>query len=149
MAGEVGNNIDYDHVWAFTFEIEGVEAGQFESAGPLKQTAATAEQRVGGKKFIQAHSTTTVKSENITLKRGASSDDQLWKWWQNTKTGVQDKRNCTLIQNDSEGNPIREYPLSQCLIIEYEAGTWDATKDGEFQHETVVLKYIDFDRVET
>jgi phage tail-like protein len=147
MAGIVGDNILYDQVWAFLFEIEGVEVGRFMEAGPLKQSVGVAVQKQGGARTATNKATTTFSSEPITLKRGASDDDTLWQWWLNVKRGIQDRRNCTLVQLGPDGETrVKEYPITDAIMSSYTAGTWDRSKETENQTEECTLEYIDFDR---
>lgn len=147
MSGLVSDNINYDQPWAFLFEIEGVTVGKFQEAGPLKQTADVAVQHEGGSRTAVNKATTKFKSEPMTLKRGASDNDELWLWWVNTKRGLQDKRNCTLVQLAPDGQTeVKRFPLTDAIMTSYQAGTWDATKTTENQLEEIGLEYIDFDR---
>ncbi len=143
----IGQPLRYYQMWAFIVEIDGVNVAGFTKAGPLKQSFGLAEQHEGGALTVVDITPTKYKTEPITLERGASDNIELWTWWDNQKQGITDKRNVSIVAQDSQGNVSARWNLKNCVIKEFEAGSFDGKNETENLVEKLVIQPIDMTRV--
>lgn len=147
MADEIGDAVSYFQGWAFGLEIDGILVGNFEMVGPLKQEFAIIAQESGGARTTVDETIGKYKTEKVTAQRGQSSNNELWLWHLNNKAGIKDKRNCSVVQYDTDGiTPLLRWNLALCNMTSFDAGSFDATKDANMI-EKIELKPIDIDRV--
>jgi phage tail-like protein len=143
----VGKPRTYHKKFLFTVEIAGVDSARFQSAGPIEAEVAVVEQWEGGALTADT-SPGRMKSASVTLKRGATSSLDLWKWWKQVANiaandGVIDdqyKRTIDLVQLDRDGSELRRWTLHDAWPSKFGAGDWDNTADAN-NIESVVLQY--------
>lgn len=71
----------------FLVEIDGIAAAGFSEISGLEQTIETEEFREGGAHFVHKLPKGIAQS-NLTLKRGMSNSDALWKWFAACRNAV-------------------------------------------------------------
>ena len=143
---QIGQSLQYQQKWAFTVEIDSVVVAGFTKVGPLKQTQGLVSQEEGGRIEVVDETPSKVKTEKVTLERGASDNNELWVWWNNQRSGIPDKRNVTIVAQDPQGNPKTRYPLYLCNILEFEAGDFDGKNETENSVEKMVIKPLTMDK---
>ncbi len=92
---------------------------------------------------------------DVTLERGATQDRHILDWFQDVAitssglglTGVNDKRNLDIVQQDRDGTTLRRWSLSRAWPVKFVAGDWDNEPD-ENVIESVTLTYDYFERVQ-
>jgi phage tail-like protein len=70
------------------------------------------------------------KFSNITLKRGFTSSDALWKWRQSVLDGKTKRSPGTIILQDEEGKPALTWKFEQGWPSKWEGPSMDAKGDG-------------------
>lgn len=149
----VGKPRSFHKKFLFTVEILGVTSARFQSCGPIKASVGVIEQWEGGA-IAADTSPGRMKTESVTLKRGATSDLDLWRWWKQVvnvaaNTGVIDdeyKRTFDVVQNDRDGTELRRWTLHDAWPTAFSAGEWDNTADANNVEElTLTYKYFDPD----
>jgi phage tail-like protein len=143
----VGSPLQYFQKFAFVVQIDGVSVGGFNKAGPIKQTWGIAEQHEGGALTVVDVSVTKYKTEKLTLERGGSNNNELWLWHANQKQGIVDKRNVSVVAQDSQANTLARYNYTLCVIGEFEAGDFDGKNETENIIEKLVLVPVDMNKV--
>lgn len=88
----------------FLVEIDGIIAGGFSEASGLQVEIETEEYREGGVNDYVHKLPKITKYQNITLKRGTTDSEVLWKWHQDAVTGKIQRKAGRIILLDSEGN---------------------------------------------
>lgn len=143
----IGKPRSYHKGFLFQVEILGVESARFQYAGPLKLEVAVIEQWEGGA-IAADTSPGRVKTPTVTLKRGVTSDIDLWKWMKQVaniaaNSGVVDdeyKRTFDIVQLDRDGTELRRWTLHDAWPSSLTAGEWDNTADKNVIEE-VTLTY--------
>lgn len=147
----IGKPRSYFKKFLFTVEIPGVGFAGFQKAGPLKGTVGVVEQWEGGA-IAADKSPGRYKQEDITLERGATTDQDLWQWFKMVanvaaNSGVVDpkyKRDLTITQRDRDGTVLRTWTVHQAWPSAFEAGDWDNTADSNtIESVTIVSKWAD------
>lgn len=146
-----GTPRNYHKKFAFVVECEGITYAGFESSSELEAEIAKIEQHEGGA-LIPDKSPGRVKMTDITLRRGASQDDDLWKWWKQVVnvsansglTNGEYKRDLEIVQLDRDGSVLRRWAVFGAWPTKFGAGSWDNNAD-ENVIESLVLTFDLFD----
>ena len=87
----------------FLVEIKGLIKGGFSEVSGLQAETEFEEIREGGVNDYVHKLPTITKYPNITLKRGITDCDVLWKWHQDVVNGKVERKTVFIILQDSEG----------------------------------------------
>lgn len=151
----VGQARSYHKRFLFRVEIPGVAWAGFQKCGELKETTAVISQWEGAGQLTWNAAYTSpgrVKTSDVTLERGATSDLDLWRWYRQVSdagagSGAVDeayKRSVQIVQLDRDGNELRRFALRAAWPTEYSAGDRDNTADGN-SVESLTLTYEYFE----
>ncbi len=90
--------------YRFLVEIDGLIVGGFTDVSGLDITVDTEDYREGGVNDHVHKLSKGVKQQNITLKRGLSDSDVLWKWHRDTVNGKIKRKMGRIVLLNSMGN---------------------------------------------
>lgn len=149
----LGQARSFHKKFKFIIEIDSVAHAGFNKCSALESEVAKVEYYEGGS-LIPDKSPGRVSFSDVTLERGASKDDDLFKWYQqvakaSSNSGLVDpkyKRNLDIVQQDRDGKTIRRWRLTGAWPTKFGAGEWDNDSD-ENVIESVTLTYDFFDKV--
>lgn len=140
----------------FIVEIDGVAVAGFQKAGPLTATVGVVKQREGGR-LAAVKDPGLYEAEDITLERGATSDQDLWNWFKevvdatnNGGTGLNTpgfKRNYDLVQQDRDGSTVGRWRGFNVWPNTFSGGEWDNDAE-ENVIESVTLAQEFFDKIQ-
>ena len=88
----------------FLVEIQGLVVAGFSEASGLSAETEFDEQREGGVNEFVHKLPKLTKYPNLTLKRGITESEVLWKWHHDVKMGKVKRTTIHLVLLDSEGN---------------------------------------------
>jgi phage tail-like protein len=94
----------------------------------------------GGVNDRQIHLIGPVKPAQLTLKRGMTSNLQLWNWMALMAQGQSVPAAGTITMWDSDGTPVIEFALENCLPVRMRAPALRAS-DGAVAIEELALVY--------
>lgn len=94
----------------------------------------------GGVNDRQIHLIGPVKFAQLTLKRGMTSNLQLWTWLALTAQGTVAPASGTVTMWDTDATPVVEFALQGCLPVRMRAPSLNA-KDGLVAVEELALVY--------
>ena len=77
---------------------------------------------------------------NITLKRGITNNDELWKWRENLMKGTADRREISIVLLDTTGAEKIRWNLTNCWPTTWSGAELNATSD-EVAVETLELAH--------
>src|SRR5438067_1383898 len=100
-----GQQPTYYRAFQFSVEIQGISQARFQEVGGLDATTDVVEYREGGTMLGNLKFPGQTKHSNLTLKRGYTDDDQLWKWYEDVMTGRTEniRKNISVVQQDMAG----------------------------------------------
>jgi phage tail-like protein len=135
----------------FVVEIDGVASSGFQKSSELGMEVAKVEYSEGGT-LIPDKSPGRVSFTDVTLERGATKDEDLFKWMKDvanvaSNSGLVDakyKRDLDIVQQDRDGKTLRRWRLTNAWPTNFVAGEWDNEAD-ENVIEKVTLTYDYFD----
>jgi phage tail-like protein len=118
---------------------------EFAECDGLEMTMEPKTVREGGNNIQQIHLVGPVTYGNLTLKRGMTSNLDLWKWFSlatgNTRRGTK-ARGVILMRNGNGRNTVR-FRLMDCLPLKIKAPALNA-KDGILAIEEMQITYGSF-----
>lgn len=128
----------------FRVEIDGLVQAGFSEVSGLRVETETEEYREGGVNDYVHKLPKVTKQSNISLKRGLTRSDVLWKWHQDVVKGKIKRKSGRIILLDSEGNETWRWAFTGAYPIkwigpEFRAGGGDAVAiEGlDFAHNGV------------
>ncbi len=144
----------------FVIEIDDVAYAGFQKSSELAAEIAKIEQWEGGT-LIPNKSPGRVTVSDITLERGATSDQDLFNWFRDVANLVGDagggaggrgsglkeadfKRTFDIVQLDRDGEELRRWTIDGAWPIKFVAGEWDNDAD-ENVIESLTLTIDTFD----
>lgn len=112
----------------FRVEIDNLTVGSFSECSGLTAEGDSVDYREGTdipltvRKLIGLR-----KFTNVVLKRGYTTNNELWNWYKNIANGIADRRNGSIILMDEERNDVMRWNLERCWINKIEGPTFNAT----------------------
>jgi phage tail-like protein len=86
------------------------------------------------------------KYSNIMLKRGYTTNRELWDWYMNIVNGVPDRRNVTIVLKNEQRQPVMRWHADEAWINKIEgpgfkaAGNEVAIESVELVHEGLTVE---------
>ncbi len=148
-----GSPRSFYKAFKFVVEIDGVESARFQKCSKLEAEVAVIEQFEGGD-ITADKSPGRVKFSDITLERGATKDQDLFKWFKEVidvsiNGGLVDakyKRNLDIVAQDRDGTTLRRYRVFDAWPTKRSVGDWDNDKDENLM-ESVTLAFRYYDEI--
>ncbi len=124
----------------FWVEWDGIVHAGFRECTGLTATRAVTSYREGtDKTLVQRQLPGLNTFGNISLKRGITDNDELWKWHQELITGEEIKRrNVSIILASDKGEETLRWDLENCWITTWTGPDFNATS-SEVAIESVEL----------
>lgn len=158
LFGQVRN---FHKKFKFVVEIDGIGYAGFQACSELSAEIAKIEQHEGGS-LIPNKSPGKLTVADVTLKRGATSDVDLWNWFKSVVdmtadggggagaqgAGLKDpdfRRSLDLVQLDRDGEELRRWTVEGAWPNKFIAGEWDNEAD-ENVIESITLVIDTFDK---
>ena len=114
--------------------------GAFAECDGLEMTMEPKTVESGGVNDRQIHLIGPVKFAQLTLKRGMTSNLQLWQWMTMTAQGTVAPASGTVTMWDSDSTPVIEFALEGCLPVRIRAPSLNA-REGQVAVEELALVY--------
>ena len=137
----------YYRAFQFTVEIDGISQARFQEVGGLDATIDVIEYREGGDMLGARKLPGQTKHSNLSLKRGYTTDVQLWTWFEDVMTGRTEniRKNVSVVQIDMAGQEVLRWNLFQAFPVKYTAPAFNA-KGNDLAIETLELAYERIER---
>jgi phage tail-like protein len=118
---------------------------EFAEVDGLEMTMEPKTLKEGGNNTSQIHLLGQVSYGNLTLKRGMTSNQDIWKWFQSVANNARPGSVATgvILMKDAAGKPVVRYTVSNCLPIKLKAPALNA-KDGILAIEELQIAYDQF-----
>jgi phage tail-like protein len=137
----------YFRAFQFLVEIDGVSQARFQEVGGLDATTDIVEYREGGDNLGTRKFPGQTKHSNLSLKRGYTSDTQLFDWYEGVITGVgaETRKNISVVQLDMTGQEVFRWNLFRAFPVKYTAASYNA-KGNDLAIETLEVAYERIER---
>jgi phage tail-like protein len=131
----------------FRVELDNTSVASFREAGGLSMTTDSVDYREGNDVPLSVRKLTGLSKPtgHITLKRGFTKNQDLWKWYKNILNGVPDRRNGSIVLQDEQHNDVLRWNFENGWICKWEGPAMNATSNDvaiesiEICHERVEL----------
>ena len=105
----VGDRVDPVQAHHFWVEVEGMAVGGFREVSGLSSTQDPVEYREGNEGPTVRKLPGLNTYANITLRRGVTTDDTLWRWRQAAMEGRVERRTGSIVLIDERGDEVRRW----------------------------------------
>lgn len=128
----------------FRVEIDGITEAGFQECSGLDVTTDPVEYREGTDPPHMRKLTGLNKYSPITLKRGITDSDTLWKWQQTVTTGRTERRNISIVLMNEKGEEKWRWNLRNAWPSKWTAPAFNASSNDiavetlEICHEEMV-----------
>jgi phage tail-like protein len=123
-----GTRTDPFRAFNFRVEFDGLTVGSFSECSGLTAEGDSVDYREGTDIPLTVRKLVALrKFTNIVLKRGYTTNNELWAWYKNISSGVADRRNGSIILMDEERNEVMRWQVENAWINKIEAPTFNAT----------------------
>ena len=123
----------------FVVEADGITVGGFSECTGLDSETDVIEYREGNEQGITVRKLPGLKKfSNITLKRGVSTNLELYTWRKTVMDGAIERKNVSIVLNDEQGNERVRWSLQNAWPCKYVAPELKASAN-EIAIETVEL----------
>lgn len=125
-----GERTDPYRGFNFRVEIDNTAVAGFRECTGLSLTTDPVDYREGTDKALHVRKLTGLrKFANISLKRGFTANQELWKWYKNMLNGVTDRRNGAVVLQDEQHNDVLRWQFENGWICKWEGATMNATSN--------------------
>jgi phage tail-like protein len=111
----------------FILEIEGTTSAGFTEVAGLNTESDVIEYREGSDPNHMRKLPALVKFGNITLKRGYTTNRDLWEWRKSTLDGLTQRKSGAIILRDEAQQDALRWEFSNAWINKYEGPALNAT----------------------
>jgi phage tail-like protein len=138
-----GTRTDPYRDYNFLVEIDGITQAGFQEAGGLDVSTDPIEYREGNDPLHVRKLPGMNKYTAITLKRGITDSDELWKWYRTVVEGKPERRNGSIILLDDTGQEKIRWNFINAWPSKWTGPTFNATSNQvaveslEITHEEV------------
>ena len=114
----------------FRVEMDQTSVASFRECSGLSMTTDPVDYREGTDTPLSVRKLTGLrKFSNITLKRGFTQNEDLWKWYKNVLNGVADRRNGAVVLQDEQHNDVLRWNFTNAWIAKWEGAMMNATSN--------------------
>lgn len=114
----------------FEVQIEGTPVAAFSEVSGLTAEGDPVDYREGTDPANNVRKLVGLrKFTNITLKRGYTQNDTLWRWYVNIANGVRDRRNGSIVLRDEAHTPVLRWNFENAWVNKIEGPTMNATSN--------------------
>jgi phage tail-like protein len=138
-----GDRVDPYRGFNFLVEIDGITQAGFQEVSGLDSSTDPVDYREGGDPNHVRKLPGLNKVSNITLKRGITDSDELWKWRQSVIDGKTERKNGSLILLDEAGAEKLRWNFFKAWPSKWTGPAFNATSTAvaietlEIAHEEV------------
>jgi phage tail-like protein len=121
-----GTRVDPYRGYNFLVEIDGMTQAGFQELSGLDASVDSVDYREGGDPNHLRKLPGLNKFSNITLKRGVTDSDELWKWLNTSLSGKPERRNGSIVLLDGAGNEKLRWNFFNAWAAKWTAPSFNA-----------------------
>lgn len=125
-----GKRSDPNISFIFQVEIQGVIVAGFSEVSGLQMETETHDFREGGVNDYLHKLPKGSRQSNITLKRGITDSDTLWKWHQDVVNGKIERKSGRIILMDSQNNEKWHWAFEDAYPVKWVGPEFRATTNA-------------------
>ena len=129
----------------FLVEIDGLVVGGFTDIGGLQAETETEEYREGGVNTHMHKLPQITKYPNLTLKRGLTYSDVLWRWYRDAAIGDVKRRSGSVLLLDASGSEAWRWNFVQAYPVKW-TGPELKSDGSQLAFESIELAHNGFSK---
>ncbi|NBD22301.1 phage tail protein [Paenibacillus glycinis] len=129
----------------YQIEIEGLVVGGFSEVSGVQAELETEDYREGGVNGYVHKLVKASKVPNLTFKRGLTSSDTLWTWFQAAKNGQITRRSGSVIMVDAAGEEQWRWNFTNAFPVKW-TGPDLKSDSGSVAFESIELVHNGFSK---
>ena len=141
----IGGRVDPYMNYRFLVEIDGVTQGGFQECSGLDSITDPVEYREGGDNTTVRKLPGKTTYSDISLKRGLTDSDELWRWRKTVMDGNIERKNGSIIVLDSTGSEKVRWNFYEAWPSKWEGPSFDA-KANDIAVETLTIAHEGIER---
>lgn len=111
----------------FYLQIEGINKAVFAEISGLQVETEVFEYAEGGNNGFIHRLPGPIRVSNITLKRGLSTSDELFKWYREIMNGkINERKNIAVVIYNTEGEQLQRWDFLRAYPVRWVGPTLDA-----------------------
>jgi phage tail-like protein len=130
----------------FRVEIDGITQGGFSEVTGSESTVAAVDYREGTDPMHVRKLPGLVAYTNVTLKWGVTDNDELYRWYKDTRDGIVVRKTVNIVVQDESGADAAIFEILEAWPIKYDFGDLNA-KGNEAFVETLELANEGINRI--
>ncbi len=143
---ETGKRDDPYTAHNFVVQIDGLSVAGFSEVSGLSTETDIIEYRNGNEDITVRKLPGLKKFTNISLKRGMTKSNDLWKWRQSVMQGKTERKSGTIILQDEARKPALKWQFKEGWPSKWEGPSLNA-KNNEVSIETLEIACEDIELV--
>ncbi|NIM14309.1 MAG: phage tail protein [Candidatus Aminicenantes bacterium] len=140
-----GTRVDPYMNYNFLVEIDGITQASFQECSGLDSSTDPVEYREGGENTTSRKLPGKTKYSDISLKRGITDSDELWKWRKSVVDGNIERKNGSIVLLDDSGSEKIRWNFVNAWPSKWEAPGFNAG-GNEIAVETLTIAHEGVDR---
>lgn len=125
----IGDRMDPFRAYSFLVEIDGITRAGFRECSGLDTSASPIEYREGDDAPTMQKLPGLITYGNITLSRGMTSDDELWRWRTSVVEGKAQRKNGSIILMDHAGSEVQRWNFREAWPTRWTGPSLNATSN--------------------
>jgi phage tail-like protein len=122
--------VDPYRSYSFLVEIDGLTHAGFQECTGLDESTETVEYREGSDPNHVRKLPGLGRYTNITLRRGVTDSDELWKWRTTVRNGREERRNGSIVLLDLTGREVRRWNFFNAFPSRWTGPAFNATANA-------------------
>lgn len=119
MSGNPSEPLDIIGNFRFIVELDGVFAGGFSEISGLEAETEYEEYQEGGVNQFTYRFPKATKFPPLVLKRGISTSNSLWEWFEHTMTGSIKRKTGSIIMYNHQGDEVCRWSFEDAYPIKW------------------------------
>lgn len=141
----LGVRVDPYGVYNFLVEIDGITRAGFQECSGLDSGHEVGTYREGTDPLGSRKLPGLASSSNITLNRGITDDDELWRWRQTVINGRVERRNMSIVLMDDAGEERLRWNIRNCWPATWTGPSFNA-QSGDVAIESLEIAHEGVER---
>ncbi len=129
----------------FLVEVDGINQAAFQECSGLDCSTESTDYREGGDNTTVRKLPGKTTYSDIVLKRGITDSDELWLWRKTVVDGKAQRKNGSIVLQDTEGNEKIRWNFINAWPLKWEGPGFDA-KANDVAVETLTIAHEGVDK---
>jgi len=125
-----GQRVDPYNQYNFLVELDGITRAGFKECTGLETIQEVIEYREGGDRLAIKQLPGLIHYSNIILKRGMTTDKELWTWRKSAQDGKEIRKTGSIILLDQTGSEKGRWDFFEAWPVSWTGPEFDATANG-------------------